>query len=272
MPEYTVTRLSVAPIKGLRLNHPADIQLDQTGAVGDRDFMVLNADNKVISITRCGPLVRMTAGWDPACGQLTITADDGASCQDEILLGEQVVGEYWGTRRRGRLVIGPWNALISRIAGQGLRLVKCDDPGAGSDVHPVTLIGEGSIRALERESGLGPIDPRRFRMLIQFACPDEHVEDTWETSEVSAGTARLRIGRTVPRCAAVTRDPDCGERDQPVVRAIRDYRGVRPTGFGIGVPFGVYADVLEAGTLRVGDRLRVLTQADRAGKASSMVP
>jgi uncharacterized protein YcbX len=220
--------------------------------------MVVNVDDRVVSITMCGALARMTARWDPACGRLSIVADDGANYEEEVALGERVVARCFGTHpRAARLVVGPWNELISRIAGRPLRLVKTDDHGAGSDVHPVTLLGEGSIRALERESKLERVDPRRFRMLIQFASHQGHVEDTWEDLEVEAGTAYLRIRGTVPRCAAVTRHPDRGERDQPVVRAIRAYRGVGPTGFGNGVPFGVYADVLVSGTVCVGDMLRV---------------
>jgi hypothetical protein len=124
----------------------------------------------------------------------------------------------------------------------------------------VTLLGDGSVRALERESGLGPIDARRFRMLIQFTADSAHVEDTWEGLDVEVGTARLRVGGSVPRCAAVTRNPEDGRRDKPIVKAIKAYRGVQATGFGRGVPFGVYADVVQNGVVRVGDVLRVATR------------
>ena len=81
---------------------------------------------------------------------------------------------------------------------------------------------------------------------------------------VEVGTARLRVGGSVPRCAAVTRNPEGGERDKPVVNAIKAYRGVQATGFGQGVPFGVYADVVQNGVVRVGDELRVTSRSDEA--------
>src|SRR5919197_1552185 len=68
-----------------------------------------------------------------------------------------------------------------------------DKTGSGSDVKPGTLLGDGSVRALERESGLGPIDARRFRMLIQFTSEKGHIEDTWECREVKVGTARTAL-------------------------------------------------------------------------------
>jgi uncharacterized protein YcbX len=121
----------------------------------------------------------------------------------------------------------------------------------------VTLLGEGSLRALERESGLKSIDPRRFRMLIQFSSGEEHVEDTWRGAELKVGSARLRVGGPVARCTAITRDPERGVRDAALVKAIKEYRGMCPTDTIVGVPFGVYARVLEGGRVRVGDPLEV---------------
>ena len=37
-----VTRLSVTPVKGLALHHPDEIVLLRTGAVGDREFFVID--------------------------------------------------------------------------------------------------------------------------------------------------------------------------------------------------------------------------------------
>jgi hypothetical protein len=254
---FVVTRLSTTPVKGLRLHHPGHVVLDVTGAVGDREFVLAGDDGRLVSITACGGLAGMTATYED--GRLTITSGDGTAYEGEIELGEPVSINFFNYEdRAGRVVHGPWSEVISRAAGRPLRLVKMDKAGAGSDVTPVTLLGEGSVRTLERESGLGPIDPRRFRMLIQFASEAGHVEDGWEGREVEIGTARLRVGGSVPRCAAVTRDPDDGRRDAPVVRAIKAYRGVQDTGFGRGVPFGVYAEVVQAGVVRVGDVLRVL--------------
>ena len=94
--------------------------------------------------------------------------------------------------------------------GQPLRLVKPERSGAASDAAGVTLLGDASVRALERESGIADIDARRFRMLIEFASDREHVEDEWEGAIAAVGSARLRIGGPVPRCAATTRDPERG--------------------------------------------------------------
>ena len=255
-----VTLLSTTPIKGLRMRHPATVMLDRSGAAGDRDFMLVDDQRKLVSITTLGALVRIGAEWDPARRQLDLLNTDGERiCSGTVELAEGVIVDCYGFETKAaRYAPGPWDALFEQVVGRRLRLVKTDHPGGGSDVGPVTLMGEGSLRALERESGLGPIDPRRFRMLIQFATEHEHVEDGWEGLTLDAGGARLRVGKAVPRCAAITRHPEEGQRDLPIVSAIRAYRGIQQTGFGSGVPFGVYADVIESGLVSVGDGLRIV--------------
>jgi uncharacterized protein YcbX len=252
-----VTRLSTTPIKGLRMHEPAEIELGRAGAAGDRSFLLVGAEGRVRSVTQVGALLRMRADFDPACEQLTVACDDGRSCDGVVELGAPVAANALDVRLvAGHEVVGPWSEFISGVAGEPLRLVKVDEPGTANDLAAVTLLGEGSLEDLGRRSGLGALDPRRFRMLIQFGPSEPYLEDTWEGREIDVGLARLRVGATVPRCAATTRDPERGVRDAPVVRAIKDYRGIQPTGWGDGVPFGVYADVVRPGRVRVGDAVQ----------------
>jgi uncharacterized protein YcbX len=59
----------------------------------------------------------------------------------------------------------------------------------------------------------------------------------------------------VPRCNAVTRNPDSGERDLKTLALISQRRGMLPNASGEGLNFGVYADVVEPGTIKIGDEL-----------------
>ena len=98
-------------------------------------------------------------------------------------------------------------------------------------------------------------------MLINFAAPTAHIEDTWKDRIITIGEVQLRVGGPVARCAAITRHPEQGKRDAPLVRAIRDYRGMAETVFRDmahpGVPFGVYANVIEGGRVKLGDPIQV---------------
>ena len=257
-----VTRLSTTPVKGLALHHPDAILLLRTGAAGDREFFVIDGRDRLISIWKTGRLVRFRAAHDPKSGRVTLSSAGGEVCDGPARPGAPVVADFYGERKVAGIVVdGPWNAVLSDAAGEPLRLVRADDPGAAHDEHPVTLLGEESVAELARQSGAGPVDARRFRMLITFSGLSPHVEDRWPGRTVEIGGALVRVGGPVPRCAATTRDPDLGTRDLPTVRMIRSYRGVQVNEFGRGVNFGVYADVIREGVVRVGDRLIVRTVA-----------
>jgi uncharacterized protein YcbX len=253
-----VTRLSTTPVKGLALHHPDEILLRRTGAAGDRAFFVIDGRGRLISIWKTGRLVRFRAAHDTRNDRIMLSSAEGVACDAPVRLGIPVTADFYGKRKvTGTVVEGPWNALLSDAAGEPVRLVRADEPGAGHDEHPVTLLGEESVAELARQSGAGSVDGRRFRMLIGFAGLTAHIEDSWQGQTIQIGQAVVRAGGPVPRCAATTRDPDRGVRDFPAVRMIRSYRGVRANESGRGVNFGVYADVVVEGVVRVGDPLNV---------------
>lgn len=257
MADPVVTRLGTTAIKGLRMTEPPEIELTAGGAIGDRAFVLVGPDDGIRSVTLVGALLRLSATFDPDSDQLEVRSDDGRRCAGAVRLGESVVAKAFVGDVPCHEVLGPWSAFISDAAGKPLRLLKIERAGDGSDLAPVTLLGDGSLAELARRVGQEDLDPRRFRMLIQIGPCAPHAEDGWQDRTLTIGDVRLRVGATVPRCAATTRHPERGDRDVPVVRAIRDYRGIHPTGWGNGVPFGVYAEVLTGGRVRVGDSVRV---------------
>jgi uncharacterized protein len=68
-------------------------------------------------------------------------------------------------------------------------------------------------------------------------------------THAASGRRVARVGGPVGRCANTTYDPETGVRDHDTLRAIHEYRG-KIEG---EVCFGVYADVVEPGRVRVGD-------------------
>jgi uncharacterized protein len=253
-----VTLLSTTPVKGLALHHPDEIVLLRAGAAGDREFFVIDGRDRLISLWKTGRLVRFRAVHDARSNRLTLSSAGEEVCAGPAQPGGPVMARSYSKRKvPGTVVDGPWNAVLSAAAGEPVRLVRADDPGAGHDQHAVTLLGEESVAELARQAGAASVDARRFRMLIGFSGLSAHVEDSWQGQTVEIGEAVVRVGAPVPRCAATTRDPDRGARDLPTVRMIKSYRGVQPTESGRGVNFGVYADVVAEGVVRVGDPLRV---------------
>jgi uncharacterized protein YcbX len=94
-------------------------------------------------------------------------------------------------------------------------------------------------------------------MLFTLAGCDAHEEDEWNGRLVRFGDAVVRVGGAVPRCAVTTRDPDTGKRDLDTLHLIKRYRGVRD---GEHIDFGVYGQVVEPGSVRVGDPVEPLAR------------
>ena len=253
-----VTRLSVTPIKGLALSHPPSIDVTDTGALGDREFYLVSADDRLVSITKTGALVGLRASWDADHQVLSISNSGGVVFTSDISLGAPHDANFFELRQaRGRVVEGDWGQLFSDLAGQPLRLVKADEANGGRDVEPLTLLGDASSAELARNSGLDQVDSRRFRMLIEFDGAAPHEEDTWDGRVINVGGAVIVGGGTVQRCAGTTRNPLTGEIDLRTLTLIGGYRGRQQSIFGPGFNFGVYATTVAPGRVSVGDLLQI---------------
>jgi len=251
----TVARISVTPVKGFALLHPTEVELTMDGVVGDRRFLLVNADGKRLRSSLTAWPIVVSGEYDAAAERLRVRFPDGAVVEDSAL-GNGPVRQWdlhHGDVARGQVVDGDWNDRLSALAGHDVRLIR-PDTTAGLRDAPVTLVSRGSVERLEREAG-GPVDARRFRMLFELDGCAAHEEDTWDGRRVRAGTAVLCVGGAVPRCAATTRHPESGERDLDTLRLIKGYRGVRD---GKAIDFGVYASVEEPGRVRVGDAVEPL--------------
>jgi uncharacterized protein YcbX len=158
-------------------------------------------------------------------------------------------------------VDGPWAEALEPFAGRRLHLVRTNSPGGTREKHPATLVTDGSLDLLGQHLGGGPVDGRRFRMLIELAGGEAHQEDSWIGGRIELGETRLFISKQVARCAITTQDPDTGVRDSDTLRTIISYRGLRDDE---NVDFGVYGEVERDGRIRRGDVVRVLDTVERS--------
>ena len=257
--DYTITRLSVTAIKGLALHHPDSIELTTHGAVGDRLFYLVDDDGALQSCTRNPGLFGLSATYDDESRRLVVTRGDEVLVEGVAEVAAAVDTDMWGLRTIvGDTLADPmWSDFFSDAVGGRVHLVRARE--SAFDVQPATLLGTKSVEELARHAGLSHVDSRRFRMLIEFAGGDPHVEDTWTGKRLDIGGAVLRAGGPVKRCAATTRDPDSGAVDLQTLRLIMAYRGRQSSDFGLGANFGTYGAVLEPGTISVGDTLTVGT-------------
>jgi MOSC domain-containing protein len=256
---FTVTRLSVTPVKGLSLHHPESIELTTHGVLGDRMFYLVDDSGKLQSCTANPGLYGLVAMYDAERRHLEVSRGDELLLGGTVEPGGAVYTDLWGLRTiRSDVVADPvWSSLFSDVVGRHVQLAHARR--SAYDVHPATLLGESSVHELARRACVPAVDSRRFRMLIEFAGGEPHAEDSWEGRLLEIGGAILRARGPVKRCATTTRDPGTGTVDLQTLRLITAYRGRQDSVLGPGAMFGIYADVVGPGTVSVGDTLGVRT-------------
>jgi uncharacterized protein YcbX len=205
-----------------------------------------------------GTLVQVKACHDAAAETLTLTFPDGTAVEGPSSeLGATLPIDIWGRVEAARVVEGPFSEAVSAFAGRPLQLVRPVRDGAANDDLPASVLSTASLDELAAHGGSDlPRDARRFRMLIEVdGCERPHEEDEWILKRVRVGDALLRVMEQIPRCAVTTQDPDTGVRNFKTLHLIKDYRGVRS---GKHLDFGVGAEVLEPGAIRLGDAVKPL--------------
>jgi uncharacterized protein YcbX len=257
----TVVRISIAPVKSLGLLHPEEIEIGPHGVVGNRRFWLVDEDGRLFNNKRSGPLVRIRPEWDEETRVLALTLPDGERLEGVVELGEPVAAEMYRHPHQSRRVIGPWEDAISRAAGQKLTLLWADDHATdrGYRGGDISLVSRASLDRLGSEGGAdGPVDGRRFRMLLEIDGVGEHAEDAWLGTQVQVGDAVLQLNGDIGRCVVTTHDPDTGITDFDTLGALAQYRR---EGRNEPLPLGVYGSVAVPGRVRVGDSVLPLQES-----------
>lgn len=125
-------------------------------------------------------------------------------------------------------------------------------PGTYFDAFPLHVVTTASLGDLARIAPDSVVDVRRFRpnLVVRAEPGDEPFpERRWVGRRLAVGEVELDIVTGCPRCVVITRDSPGLPADRALMRTV-----VKEAGQDIGV----YATVARAGTVRVGDEVRLL--------------
>jgi uncharacterized protein YcbX len=112
----------------------------------------------------------------------------------------------------------------------------------------VSIINLASVRAVENMVG-AEVNPLRFRAnLYAKGWPAWH-ELGLVGETLVIGEARLKVVKTITRCAATNVDPETAARDLDIPNAIQNRLGHNLC--------GIYAEVIKDGTIGIGDTIAV---------------
>jgi uncharacterized protein YcbX len=139
---------------------------------------------------------------------------------------------------------------VEMAAQRGVSLAVRSEPGSRYfDDAPVSLIFDRWIAQVERALEM-PLDPRRWRpnFFARAAEDFDFSEPELVDRVIEIGEAVLRVRDTIKRCVTTTYDIATGESDGEVLAYVAKKREN---------VMGVYCEVELAGTVRVGDALRL---------------
>lgn len=110
-------------------------------------------------------------------------------------------------------------ALAAELAPGGARVVR-QDRGV-FDTFPVSLISTQTVERLGEQVGR-PLDVGRFRpnIVMTAAAEEAFVEDALVGAVIRIGGLRIRLDKRDSRCVVITIDPETGEKDPSVLRAV----------------------------------------------------
>jgi len=190
--------------------------------------------SQFLVLVRAFGLAELTCHFEQLTGHLSLKGPNGLHAEGPLNTAE------------GRTAIA--HAVAKHLglsASETPVLVEAASLGyVDSTQGPVSILNVNSLRALEEAVGR-PLDPLRFRMNLIIEGADAWTENTWPGKRIRIGKVELQVTESTGRCQATHVNPETGQADANLLRALKNNFG--------HTQFGVYAQVVSGGLIQPGD-------------------
>jgi uncharacterized protein len=283
----TVTDIYRYPVKSCRGERLPEAVVEPWGLAGDRRWMIVDLSGEVVTARERPPLLLVTPF--PGDGAIRLTGPAMPDLTVPVPPGDDLIPvTVWDSKLLAALAGADADAWLSEVAGEPVRLVYLDDPTrrrpnprysrdsdrvSFADGYPLLLTAESSLAELNQQiaagplAAEGPLPMRRFRPSVVVAGDGPWAEDGWRL--LSIGDVTFRAVKGCDRCVLTTIDPDTAAKGkEPIATLARTRRWDGKTWFGVNLipdapsPPGPGASPRAVGSIRVGDPVRILEQAD----------
>ena len=250
MPEARIQAIYRYPVKGLSPQPLGRVALKVGETLpADRLYAIENGPSgfdptapayfpkqRFLMLMRNERLASLRTNYDEASHTLTIHWEGRAAAAGDLRTKE------------GRLAIETFFGRFMPDDLRGPPKVLFGEGHSFSDVAKkvVSIINLASVAAVENAAG-HPVNPLRFRGNVYVEGWPAWREFDLLDRELSLGSARVKVVKRIVRCAATEVDPDTGIRDLPIPSTLMQSFG--------HADCGVYAEVIAAGEIAVGDQV-----------------
>ena len=290
--QLTVTDLYRYPVKSCRGERLPEAAVEPWGLAGDRRWMIVDLSGDVVTAREHPPLLLVTPF--PGDGAIRLTGPAMPDLTVPVPPDDDLIPvTVWDSKLLASPAGDPAGAWLSKVAGEQVRLVYLDDPTrrrpnprfsrdadrvSFADGYPLLLTTESSLAELNELiaagplAAEGPLPMRRFRPSVVVRGAEPWAEDGWRL--LSIGDVTFRAVKGCDRCVMTTIDPDTAAKGkEPIATLARSRRWDGKTWFGMNLipdragltgPSGPAGRPRTVGSIRVGDPVRILEQADHS--------
>jgi len=270
-----VSALHTYPVKGCRRRDHREVGVEPWGLAGDRRFVVVDRDHRVLTQRKLPELVRIHP--ELADDRLILRAAGHAELAWEVKAGELVDATVHADRLKASVTGVDADDWVSAVLGGEYRLLWLDDPTRRSveepysmpadrvsfaDGYPLLLANTASLHAvndwlIDADSSEWPIPMERFRPNVVMDGGSAWVEDGFVGGRLRIGPVTFRAPKACARCVVTTTDQDTGTRGQEPLRTLGRHRNI---GHGLLFAINLIPDLVpgEPATISIGDPVELL--------------
>jgi uncharacterized protein YcbX len=262
------------PIKSFRGVAAEELEIDAQGPRHDRQFMLVDENNKFITLRQRPELARIALRMN-AANSIELSLPEKPELGGvNFSISERPVSERGGAERlerefpviifkdtvpayEVRADVSQW---LSEVCERRVRLVRMSERAQRQfdarfldrtvrfvDAQPLLVLSTASLSGLSARAGTD-FSMSRFRPNIVVDDVAAHAEDEW--GEFQAAGITFKFVELCSRCKLTTVDPLTGAVTDEPLKTLTTYR--RREG---GIMFGGYYAHLQQGRLRCGDTL-----------------
>ncbi|AZQ70503.1 MULTISPECIES: MOSC domain-containing protein [Streptomyces] len=277
MPSSVLSSVHFYPVKSMAGCAPGEAAVEPWGLAGDRRWMVVDPEHRMIT-QRQEPRLALAAAEPLPGGGVRLTAPGAEPLEVAVPApadgpGGTVVAEIFRDKVEAVPAGEAAEAWLTAFLGTGARLLHMDDPArrrpidpdyarpgetvSFADGYPLLVTTTASLRELNSliargdRADEGPLPMDRFRPNVVVDGTAPWAEDEWR--RVRVGEVTFRAVKPCARCVVTTTDQRTAERGKEPLRTLARHHRID----GKAV-FGRNLIPEHTGTVRVGDPVEIL--------------
>jgi len=260
-----VSNLFIYPLKSGLPVPLTSSAVSENGLYNDRQFAVIDAQNRVLTARECPKLLDIEAKLEDDRISFSVGQAESITVSSIANQNNSMKVKTFGEPTKVCQVDAVADAWFSEVLGTPCQLVKLNKVNySGSaaeqtreqigfaDVSTVHLISKSSLEDLNQRLEK-PVGLNRFRPNIVVENTEPYEEDRWKTMEIN--DCLFDVYQPCSRCVVTTIDPKSGFKstDKEPLRTLSKYR-MSTEG---DIHFGIYLIPRKAGSISVSNKIVV---------------